>query len=537
MNTTSKLEKRIFSFLNKYKYVIIFIFFATIIFISFLQFMLNMNGYVVNGWKIQTYRDFLIKQSNNLGIGAITFNFNFGDFNFYVPKWDEYFTKLGQNIYSFLGLGVNHILTALQNVILFLSGIGIINKIVFSQGDHSFLGISVYFWYFYLIAFIIYIIIISINILNVVREREDQDKKRYAIVGFAKGTLAMVLCLIIVPGIFISIDLLIYVSLEAIMSLTDEGFKPIGQILFGSSFTDRVHGFIPLPPASSMFPGPDYLINGTLNDVVVIVFIDDIPVPFHLAWFLPWLFPIKINLEYQAPALFPDVKNFNFILFYISEIVTLFFLIRISIRLITNSFSLVFLFISGPIFFSTTTLNNHTFIAWMKKVSLICLSTIIIFTTFIIFSQVLPILIVKLSQSIDDDPSNSWLGVLNIMIIFAGLYSSILFDNQFQKAMEKREVNVTSSTSSTNINNNSKSKNNKNITDNENILNNNSNDYLFDSNVDFIENINEQNSQTDNNNEVNNQVNNEVNNQTNNEIRDDEDIIDIQDVIKGDDNE
>ena len=100
MNTTSKLEKRIFSFLNKYKYVIIFIFFATIIFISFLQFMLNMNGYVVNGWKIQTYRDFLIKQSNNLGIGAITFNFNFGDFNFYVPKWDEYFTKLGQNIYS-----------------------------------------------------------------------------------------------------------------------------------------------------------------------------------------------------------------------------------------------------------------------------------------------------------------------------------------------------------------------------------------------------------------------------------------------------
>ncbi len=463
---------------NKWKIVIFIVVLYILVSISSYTYYYHQNLHTIEKIK---YLEFNNSDFRDWTIGGVTISF---DLDLYLPEWDTLFNWVKSTTYSFVGYNLSLILDLIQISILFFSGIGFINILIFNNesNPNDNFNIDSLFWRIYLISFLIYVFFVLINIVRMVRNN-SQNSKVTILRSIGTGLLAMSVSLILIPSIFLVIDILIYLVFIILfpfmidlingnnINISDGSESLLGNytlstILLNSSFKDEMGGFGYVPNSDVMFPSNVYEFHFKINAGSIL---------------LPM---INLNIfdetfKISFPLFRKTFENdINFLLFYLSEGIVLYFLIKISIRLIYNSFNLFLLYITGPLYFSSIGYDGgEKFREWFKIMSTCAVKLIALSSSFLLFSISVPTIISGfegMEFNYDKISEFNIVGFLNIISIIGGLYFTTKVDKLITKQLikydeNKMEINV----------------NNENVTNNSEINNININEEIQNENFEI----------------------------------------------------
>lgn len=451
---------------SKNKYLIL-----VLVLILFL--ILSTSSYIFNQIKIENYK---VELNNYLsrGIGAINIEVNFDmTNNLYLPDWPSFFNRANKEVYNYLGYNLSLIIDLLQFSVIFFSGIGLVNILIFNGGDststidNSPIDFNSLFWKIYLLAFIIYIVFIAVSILRAARNRSNQQGKMEMLKALANGTISILLCLILIPSIFILVNVVIYLvfllffpfvinilsgNIDTGTGIGSEsifGKYTISTLLFNSSFFGDMGTFGYVPDGSQIFPEDiyNYDLFFKLNDVTIGITNDIFPDGFLEVDIPINLILINESWTFQIPPAGGRILSgeINLTLFYIAEFITTYLLIRILIKLGYSIFSLFTLFIMGPLFFATNSIDNGTrFKQWAKNVAIHTLTMIGISSSFLLFTTTIPAILINLNLMILSNPDLyigiNWIGLVYIATIWSGLYFTYKFDILIKKYFNDENI-------------------------------------------------------------------------------------------------
>ncbi len=398
------------------------------------------------------YEELLITAFSDLNGRTI----NIGDVNWnidlYLPKWDSFWNDLSRNIYGFVGYSSSLIIDVLQVGILFLTGTGLINLLIFQPNNNDTTLFSSFFWKLYLIAFIVYFILIIYFIYKTKKNNgtisgEGKIKKLF------NGFLLVFSSVIVVPLGFILIDIAIYLifillfpfmfnllfGLDIYDNTATLGKYTLSSILFNSSFKTQMGSYIFVPTPEVLFPGDTYLIDFSLTipnwDIVL----------FQNSW------KYTVNGKNQQV-----IDSMNFFLFYLSEIVVITLLFMISIKVTKQMFELFILFITSPLYFSTIATEENKIKEWIDKTIKSSKTFMLTTSLFLIFTLTFPVIITGISnQEIDTFREVNWMGMVNIIVIITGLYLTINIEKIFGKVKSNSNIQVIGSGTNLNSSNTS----------------------------------------------------------------------------------
>lgn len=368
-------------------------------------------------------------------IGTVNPDF---DININIPNWDSFWNDLSKQTYSVLGYDSALILDLLQVTILFLTGIGFVNAIIFQGGESTIFRLNHFFFKFYLISFVILIIF---AIVSFYRERKNGHEKSKQRRIKEIGTTALLIggSIIIVPLLVFTIDLCLLVILKFISPFLMRvifgvdiyntnsilGEYTLSNIIFNSSFKEQMGDWTYVPNVDGLFSGRTFEIAASigLKNLGITLYQNE------------WI--VTIN-----PQSIQTVESLNFFMLYISDIVIIVLLAIVAIKITKSLIKTYFLLVSLPLYLAIKNDNNESFLEWRNKLITtlkILFSTIILY---LVFSLIIPSLLTEISlKEIDSFREVNWIGMVNIITIISGLVFIITLEKNILKKDKKQNFN------------------------------------------------------------------------------------------------
>ncbi len=357
------------------------------------------------------------------------------DMDIFYPKWDSFFDRVSKTTYNFVGYSSSLILDLLQVSVLFLTGVGFINILIFYGSGEGKIGFNSIFWKLYIIAFVVYLIFIVYYVYKSMKENYGFSDNSTKLKKISRGATLVFASAIVSPIIFLIIDFIIYLALIIFfpfmfqllfgLDIFDNnatlGKYTISTMLFNSSFKEQMGSYISVPTANDLFPGETFEFN-----IAIKLSNWDISI-FDGHWvYTP-------NADRSSV-----VDSINFLLFYCSEFTVIVLVSIISVKLTKNSFKLFMLFVTSPLYFATISNEESKLMDWFEKMKKALIEIITITIMFILFTTTLPVIVTAIGNNdMDTFREVNWTGMVNIIIIISGLFFTIKADKNFSKEKKK----------------------------------------------------------------------------------------------------